>query len=763
MNISKKTLFNSVLLFLLLLALALALLALDGLLNAPDLGSQSLSDYAALLLIFGGLGGVFLCILLLWSIIQLFQHYRRREPGIYLTGRLTLIFVLLIVAPLLIIYLLSMRFLEDGLESWFEIGMEEVVSDALFLGQTALDVQLKQSLQLVVDAAETIGKEDPENPTFLLSRLAKNLEDQLSTRELPLRELTLLKRDGSMDSTVSNQPFFAENFLPYLPNADIFSRAKAQGRYVALEAQDNNVFVIRALAAVPQYRLSDPFEGQRYLQGIFILPETLLARINALEDRFDRYKKLRFQQQILLGAFRFSLTLAVILTLLSAIWLAIFSARRLVKPLKKLAEATEAVAAGDYDTRILASKEKDLAFLTQSFNMMLIRLGDARLEMQEAQQALANQHAYLDTILMRISSGVLAFDEHCRLQHANARAAELLHLDFATYYQQDLATLVKNSVQLQDFWQEIHERLNSRKRQWQWEGDIPSSHGYRSIICRGSALEDLHSLRPQGTVLVIEDITAIVQAERHAAWSEVARRLAHEIKNPLTPIRLSAERLRYKYLPLLPEDQQAGLARASQTIIEQVDALLLMVNAFSNYAKAPALHFEFFDFNQLITDISELYASEGDGQPPVAIKKHLDANLQQIQADRSRLSQVLHNLFKNALEAHAPDSKIQKIIEIETLRRELFEGIWLEFSVADNGQGFSSSVLPKIFQPYVTSKSKGSGLGLAIVQRIVEEHHGRAWAENRPQGGARLVIQLPLLRPEAELAEDTTGKNRFLL
>lgn len=758
MKRTAKTFFSSVLLFLFALALVTALLALDGLLSTPDLASQSLSNYTALLLIFGGLGGIFLCILLLWSSIQLFQHYRRREPGIYLTGRLTLIFVLLIIAPLLIIYLLAMRFLEDGLESWFEIGMEEVVSDALFLGQAALDVHLQQSLQLVVTAAEVIGKENPENPTFLLSRLAKSAEGTLSPQALPLRELTLLKRDGSMDSTMRNQLFLDEKFLPYLPNADTFARAREQGVYVALEAQDNNIFIIRALAAVPKFRLSDPLEGQRYLQGVFQLPETLLTRINALEGRFDRYKKLRFQQQILLGAFRFSLTLAVILTLLSAIWLAIFSARRLVTPLKKLAEATEAVAAGDYDTRILASNEKDLAFLTQSFNMMLIRLGDARLEMQEAQQALENQHAYLDTILMRISSGVLAFDEHCRLQHANARAAELLHLNFATYYQQDLAILIKNSAQLQDFWQEIRERLTSQKRQWQWEGDIPSSHGYRSIICRGSALEDLHSLRPQGTVLVIEDITAIVQAERHAAWSEVARRLAHEIKNPLTPIRLSAERLQHKYLPLLPEAQQAGLARASQTIITQVDALLLMVNAFSNYAKAPALHFEFFDFNQLITDISELYASESESPAPVVIKKHLDANLQQIQADRSRLTQVLHNLFKNALEAHAPESTVEKIIEIKTLRRELFEGIWLEFSVADNGPGFSTAVLPKIFQPYVTSKSKGSGLGLAIVQRIVEEHHGRTWAENRPEGGARLVIQLPLLRPEEELSENALGK-----
>ncbi len=758
MKLTPKILFSSVLLFLLALALLTALLALDGLLSTPNLGSQSLSNYTAFLLIFGGLGGIFLCILLLWSIIQLFQQYRRREPGIYLTGRLTLIFVLLIVAPLLIIYLLAMRFLENGLESWFEIGMEEVVSDALFLGQAALDVQLKQSLQLVVSAAEVIGKENPENPTFLLSRLAKSSEGQLS-----LHELTLLKRDGSMDSTISNQLFLDEKFLPYLPNADTFARAKEQGAYVALEAQDNNIYIIRALAAVPKFRLSDPLEGQRYLQGVFQLSEALIIRINALESRFDRYKKLRFQQQILLGAFRFSLTLAVILTLLSAIWLAIFSARRLVKPLKKLAEATEAVAAGDYDTRILASKERDLAFLTQAFNMMLIRLGDARLEMQEAQQALENQHAYLDTILMRISSGVLAFDEQCRLQHANARAAELLHLNFATYYQQDLANVVKNSAQLHDFWQEIRERLKSQKRQWQWEGDIPSSHGYRSIICRGSALEDRHSLRPQGTVLVIEDITAIVQAERHAAWSEVARRLAHEIKNPLTPIRLSAERLQYKYLPLLPEAQKPGLARASQTIIEQVDSLLLMVNAFSSYAKAPALHFEFFDFNQLILDISELYSSEGEGRPSVVIKHQLDVNLQQIQADRSRLTQVLHNLFKNALEAHTPESTAEKIIEIKTLSLELFEGTWLEFSVADNGQGFSTAVLPKIFQPYVTSKSKGSGLGLAIVQRIVEEHHGRTWAENRPEGGARLVIQLPLLRTEEELSENALGKNRFLL
>jgi nitrogen fixation/metabolism regulation signal transduction histidine kinase len=744
-----KSFLANFLVLLLALALLMALLALDGLLSTPDLSSQSISNYTAFLLVFGGLGGILLCALVLWNILKLFQKYQKREEGIYLTGRLTLVFVLLIAAPLLIIYLLSMRFLENGLESWFEIGMEEVVSDALFLGQAALDVHLKQSLQLVAEAAEIIGKENPDNPTFLLSRLAKS-----SAGSLPLRELTLLKRDGSIDSTMRNQLFLNEKFLPYLPHADTFARTKEQGFYVALEAQENNIFIIRALAEIPKLRLSDPLEGQRYLQGIFQLTDTLVSRINALEGRFDRYKKLRFQQQILLAAFRFSLTLAVVLTMLFAIWLAIFSAFRLVEPLRKLAEATEAVAAGDYDTRILVSKDRDLAFLTQSFNIMLTRLGDARLEMQEAQQALENQHAYLDTILMRISSGVLAFDEQCRLQRANARAAELLHLDFSTYHQQDLKELLQNSTQLKDFWREISERLHSRKRQWQWECDIPSSHGYRSIICRGSALEDLHSLRPQGTVLVIEDITAIVQAERHAAWSEVARRLAHEIKNPLTPIRLSAERLQYKYLPLLPENQKSGLTRACQTIIEQVDSLLLMVNAFSNYAKAPALHFEFFDFNQLILDISELYVSEGQGRPPVVIKHNLDASLQQIQADRSRLTQVLHNLFKNALEAHTADSTTEKIIEIETVRRELFAGVWLEFSVSDNGPGFNSGLLPKIFEPYVTSKSKGSGLGLAIVQRIVEEHHGRAWAENRPQGGARLVIQLPCLRPVDNTTEN---------
>ena len=349
-----------------------------------------------------------------------------------------------------------------------------------------------------------------------------------------------------------------------------------------------------------------------------------------------------------------------------------------------------------------------------------------------------SQRAYLEAVLERISTGVLTLDSSGTLHTANPASARILGIDLAPSSGRRLEELADDNPGLGQFLKVVMPHVAQGGGEWREEFELPAQRGRKIIVCRGTRLPDRQDLAG-GWVVVFDDITALVQAQREAAWSEVARRLAHEIKNPLTPIQLSAERLRHKFLDRLPEADAEVLDRSTWTIVQQVDALKAMVRAFADYATTPTADFTAIDLNDLVREVTDLYGTgEGD-----TIRLELADDLPAIDADRARLRQVLHNLIKNALEAQA-DGETVPIAVSTRLCSDAGDGEpVVELAVADTGPGIPENMLNRLFEPYMTEKPRGSGLGLSIVRRIVEEHGGAIDAENRAGGGATMRVRLP--------------------
>ena len=354
-----------------------------------------------------------------------------------------------------------------------------------------------------------------------------------------------------------------------------------------------------------------------------------------------------------------------------------------------------------------------------------------------SQQQVESERRKLEVILARLSTGVVSLEPDLRIRTANQAAGAILGLDLETHVGESLIELARSRPLLSQFLAVAAGHLGEGDSEWREQIVLRGDSGRRVLMCACTGLPG-ETDSPSGYVIVFDDITTLLQAQRDAAWGEVARRLAHEIKNPLTPIQLSAERLRRKYLQADTSETEL-LDRATHTIIQQVEAMKEMVNAFSEYARTPRMEISRFDVNALIAEVSDLYAHQ---DKPLAIKLSLSPDLPPVDADANRLRQVLHNLLRNALEA--TEHQREPYVEISTRRVHGAEADSVEIKVADNGPGFLGDIVHQAFDPYVTSKPKGTGLGLAIVKKLVEEHGGQITARNREQGGAEISILMPI-------------------
>ena len=427
-----------------------------------------------------------------------------------------------------------------------------------------------------------------------------------------------------------------------------------------------------------------------------------------------------------------TLTLALLLTLFSSLALAFVLSERLSAPLSALAEATRAIAKGDY-TRLNPVRSRDeFGVLTQSFNTMTRQIADATEAMDRNRRQLEHAKTYLESILSNLTSGVLTFDERLYLKTINAAAYDILGIAPGAFHGLKLPDWPVHVGAVAPFASEILARFEAAEaRQWERQLDYRRREGgSRTLLVRGTRLGEGGET---GYVVVFDDITHLAQAQRDAAWGEVARRLAHEIKNPLTPIQLSAERLQHKLLQKLGDGDADVLKRATGTIVSQVTALKGMVDDFSLYARAKRMSAEDISLNDLVREVLALYESMG-----VPIEPHLADDLPRVPADPTLLRQVMHNLIQNAIDALA-GAEAPRIVVTSRLAAE---GILL--SVRDNGAGIAEDIIGRIFEPYVTSKPKGTGLGLAIVKKIVDEHRGRIQVENVQPHGAHVSIVLPL-------------------
>jgi len=460
------------------------------------------------------------------------------------------------------------------------------------------------------------------------------------------------------------------------------------------------------------------------------VPPAIARDAKLVEAGYKDYQELVYARVGLKRIFGITLTLAMLLTLFSALALAFVLSERLSAPLSALAEATRAIAKGDYSKLNPVKSRDEFGVLTQSFNTMTRQIADATEAMERNQQMLENSKTYLESILSKLTSGVLTFDERLYVKTMNAAAHDILAVPGGAFHGLKLSEWPRHVQSVAPFAEiALRHFASSGMRQWEEQMEYRRADGPRTLLLRGTRLGQ-HA--ENGYVVVFDDITHLIQAQRDAAWGEVARRLAHEIKNPLTPIQLSAERLQQKLKDKLPEVEADMLTRATGTIVSHVAALKGMVDDFTQYAHASRMNARALVLNDLVREVLVLYEAMG-----VAIEARLAEDLPQIYADPAMLRQVLHNLFQNAIDALTGVDNPKILVSTS----QGTGGVLL--TVRDNGTGIAEGVMGRIFEPYVTTKPKGTGLGLAIVKKIVDEHNGRILVENVKPHGATVSIVLP--------------------
>ena len=658
--------------------------------------------------------------LIVVNLFRLIREYRRRAPGARLRARLVAIFVGLSLAPLLVVYFFALQFMNSGIDSWFDSDLESELSSALRLSRESLEVQATSRLQQTNALAIALGNLDGEALTRVLSVLRADAGAD---------ELTVFTGRLRIAATSSRT-----DVLPPSLSEDALAELHAKQRFVALEPQGNARYQVRAAVVIPGGG-TEP--DKRYLQAVFPIGDRQGRLADSVEDTYTRYSELRYLREPLKNNLTLTLSLVLLLSLLSAAAAAFYLARRLAAPIESLAAGTEAVAKGDFDTRLAPGPADEVGFLIQSFNGMIERLARAREESRSSQQQLEDERANLAAILGRLTTGVIAFAPDGRIRIANDAAGAILGVDLASRAGVPLDGLVEAGPLAAQFVAACRPHLGGEQREWRGQIVLRTDGARRILNCASSALPGDADVTG-GAIVVFDDVTELLVAQREAAWGEVARRLAHEIKNPLTPIRLAAERIRRRYLPTMGQEDGQVLDRSTHTIVQQVEAMRDMVNAFSEYARAPEVNIARVDLNQLVREVAWLYRAQ-EGQP--SVKLDLEEGLE-IEADAVRIRQLLHNLIRNAQEAL--EGQADGVIDIGGRLLTVGERPMAEISVSDNGLGIDADVLPRLFEPYVTSKKKGTGLGLAIVKKLVEEHGGTVAVENLPGRGARLIVRLPV-------------------
>lgn len=651
-----------------------------------------------------------------WQLRTLWRDYQAQVFGARLKLRLMLMFGVIAVLPGALVYGVSVQFVTRSIESWFDVRVEKALESGLQLGRSALD-------SLLADLGEK-GRS-------MASELSDIQEASRRSALLRLREekgvqtAALFSVGGQLLSSATGE---LANLMPDLPDQAQLKAAR-NSRSIGSVEGDGGKLYLRVLVPVPA---RDMFEEPRILQLTQPVPAALADDAEAVQGVYRDYQELQLARKGLTRIYALTLTLTVLVALFSAFALAYLMARRLAAPLYILAEGTQAVAQGDFSPRQAIYSGDELGVLTQSFNRMTRQLDEARRDTERHRAEVESARGYLESILANLSTGVLVFDRRFVLRTVNEGALTILSDDFEGL----VSVAVDQWPRQQALGAFIREQFAATEEsEWQAQLELERPNGMPQVLLlRGSRLPESSG---GGDIVVFDDVTRLIAAQRSAAWGEVARRLAHEIKNPLTPIQLSAERLQLKLADKLAQGDAEMLARGTQTIINQVQAMKRMVDDFRDYARLPTPVVAPLDLNELIREVLGLYESSS-----AAIDTELAADLGPVLGDATQLRQIIHNLLRNAEDALEGRADGRILIRTGGGRRHA----WM--TIADNGPGFPVDLLPRIFEPYVTTKARGTGLGLPIVKKIVEEHQGSIEISNVPEGGARIDIRLPLVKEE---------------
>ena len=677
---------------------------------------------------------------ILWGTVRLVLRLRQGQFGARLLVKLAGIFALVGVVPGVLIYVVSYQFVSRSIESWFDVKVEAALVAGLNLGRATLDTLSDDLAKQAQAAAANLSEASETNPALA----AEKIRTQLGASDV-----TIWTTSGR---TVANAGSSQFQIRPERPSTQQLREARKNGSLAWFEGLDESATGsdkgrIKVLVLIPQWSLALD-EDRRLLQVVQDLPPTLVNNALEVQAAYREYQERALAREGLRSMYIGTLTLSLFLAVLGAILLAVLLGNQLARPLLLLAHGMRQVAAGDLRPKLALQGKDELGGLTRSFADMTQQLADARGNVERSLSQLDQARSKLQTILDNLTAGVMVIDEQGRIQSANPGATRILRVPVAAHEQQSLLSLPG----LTDFAQGVAEQFAAlgtdtgahELDHWQKSFEIHASGQGLSqtgvtLLARGAILPDGMRL------LVFDDISEIVSAERSQAWGEVARRLAHEIKNPLTPIQLSAERLQRRLIGKLDNADEAVLAKSVKTIVDQVDAMKRLVNEFRDYARLPSAELKPLQLNDLIADVMALYATEPqDQQTRTEVQAALDPACPAILGDEQQLRQVIHNLLQNAQDAceARTDPTIPARVQLRTEWRAARQRVRL--TVTDSGPGFAPNILQRAFEPYVTTKSKGTGLGLAVVKKIADEHAARIELGNLMEGGDILGAQVSL-------------------
>ncbi|NMG50409.1 HAMP domain-containing protein [Azoarcus communis] len=669
------------------------------------------------LLAFNGVVVVALCGLVGVQLRALWREYRERQFGSRLKYRMVLMFALMALLPGLVVYAVSLQFVVRSIESWFDVRVDSALEGGIALGQNALDYLVSQVNTKAGEMVLELEGEDVVTPSRL-NRL----------REMAgVSSVTVLAANGHVLATASDGVMA---LIPDLPSLAQMRQARQTRGIHMVDGSTDGRLLIRVLMPIPRRSIIGEPDLLQLVQPV---PETFGRHAEAVQEAYRDYQQLTLGRAGLRRIYTVTLTMTLLLALLGSVAVAFVLTRRLAAPLLILAEGTQAVAQGDYRPRQALPARDELGVLTQSFNQMVRQLEDARAAADRNRAAVESARAYLESVLANLSTGVLAFAPDGTLRAANRGAMDILADDLAGFEDIALAEWPRHA----HFRDALLAGFEANTGDWQTQIELPvADSSPLTLLIHGSRLPDATG---GGLVVVFDDITRLIDAQRTAAWGEVARRLAHEIKNPLTPIQLSAERLAFKLADRLDDDGRQMLERSTQTIVNQVEAMKNLVNAFRDYARLPAPELQPLDLAALLREVLTLYESAA-----LRIRLQVAEDLPPVLGDASQIRQIIHNMLQNAQDAVAG----QEDGEITLIIRRDGDRVLMVFR--DNGPGFPAEVLARAFEPYFTTKSKGTGLGLAMVKKIVAEHGGDVRVANRDVGGAEVRIRLRTLITSGE-------------
>lgn len=709
-------------------------------------------------------------------LFRLYRRYKRGKFGSRLMARLVLLFAIIGILPGAVIYTVSVQFVSRSIESWFDVRVESALDAGLNLGRTALDSSLNE---LQIKARNMALELSDLSDATQITQLSRMRDQNL------MQEATIVTSNGQIVASAGSQ---LNTILPDLPTAAMLRQARITRGYAVIEGNNDfqdtaqpasnphtnmatphaanpaNSLRMRVVVAIPDSSKALELQKEsRYLQLLQPVSEQLATNAEALRVAYSEYQERSLARTGLRKIYIVTLTLTLLLAIFGAIAAAFLIASDLAKPLLLLAEGTKAVAEGNLSPRPIIATSDELGTLTKSFNAMTRQLFDARASVDKNRAELENAKGYLESVLANMSAGVMVLDRNFKLVTCNESVERILQHEFG----QHIGTPLNEIEGLSLFAQAITKAFSEQSAQsaagragggnlhWQQQIDVPrrmdgaEAENDISLLARGSRLP---AVREDGYVVVFDDISDVISAQRSIAWGEVARRLAHEIKNPLTPIQLSAERLQMKLAGKLSGTDAAMLERGTATIVNQVSAMKRMVDDFRDYAKTPPAVLSSLDLNALIEEILHLYLA-GDDRDIIHVS--LAEGLPHVMGDETQLRQVIHNLLQNAQDAVAEKSTSDHVshalpARIDVMTEEIHyrssDGTVsnaVQLSIMDNGPGFASKILAHAFEPYITSKPRGTGLGLAMVKKIIEEHGGRIDIKNRSDtNGAKVAILL---------------------